>query len=130
MEDRELEALAKRLGEGAAAAVDPERTAESVVQRLRAEPALGVRWWRRSGVAHAAAAAVLVVAAGVFVIRSTTEGRVALAAPAALQELAPAELAEIIDSLRVDAPVSDLVAPSLDELSEQQLERLLQEMEG
>lgn len=133
MDDRELEALARQLGDRAAAAIDPERTAESVVARLRAEPVVAVRWWRRPGVVRAAAAAVLVIAAGVFVARSTRDEPVTVAAvtaTATLEELAPSELSEIIDSLQVEAPVSELVAASLDELSEQQLERLLQEMEG
>ena len=43
MNDNDLERIAARLGERAAARLDVERTAAAVVARLRSRPA--VAWW-------------------------------------------------------------------------------------
>ena len=66
MDDRELEQLAKRLGERAASNLDVERTAQQVLARLRAQPAPVVRWWERINVLRAAAVAIVIVGAGLL----------------------------------------------------------------
>jgi hypothetical protein len=109
IEDRDLEGLAPRLGRRRAGEVDPEAARRMV------------------------AAAVLILAAGLFVARSGPDrpvGQVLVPVPVVLDELAAAELVEIIDSLDVDGPVYELVPASLHDLSERQLERLLENMEG
>jgi hypothetical protein len=127
MDDDRLEAVARRLGEEGERRVNPERVVERVLDRLRSEPvevdtrprAGGRRWGR------ALAAAALVAAIGLG-IRYPAEP-VALAT--GLAELGPAELAEVIDSLEIDAPVGELVV-GLNDLSEEQLETLLRRLEG
>lgn len=132
MEDHELEVLAKRLGEREAAGVDADRTAEAVVARLRTAPVV-VRLWRKSAVRWIAAAAVLLVAIGLAVYQPS-ETPVALdptpPVPVTIEELAATELTELMDSLEVEAPVSEFVPVSLEDLSSRQLETLLQSMEG
>jgi hypothetical protein len=132
IEDRDLEGLAPRLGRRRAGEVDPEATATAVVGRLRSERSV-VHWWRLPAARRMVAAAVLILAAGLFVARSGPDrpvGQVLVPVPVVLDELAAAELVEIIDSLDVDGPVYELVPASLHDLSERQLERLLENMEG
>jgi hypothetical protein len=131
-EEHELEALAKQLGDREAEGIDAERVATAVLARLKTEPAVA-HWWRRPVLRQVAAAAVLVLAVGLFVARPGTRqppspGEVPLVV--SLDELAPPELAEIIDSLAVDAPVSEFVPASLEDLSARQLELLLENLEG
>lgn len=133
IDDRDLEALARQLGQHRAEAVDPEETAAAVVGRLRSARSEDHWWSRRRAVRRLAAAAVLVLAAGLFVIRSGSDrplGQEAGFAALGLEELAAGELIQIIDSLDVDRPVFELVAPTLENLSERQLELLLENMEG
>lgn len=132
IEDRDLEALARQLGQHRAERIDPEETAAAVVGRLRSARA-GDHWWSRPAFRRLAAAAVLVVAAGLFFARSgldRTLGQAVASAPLGLDELAAGELIQLIDSLDVDRPVHELVPPTLESLSERQLELLLQNMEG
>src|SRR5678816_3956487 len=101
MDDRELEQLAKRLGERAASNLDVERTAQQVLARLRAQPAPVVRWWERIDVLRAAAVAVIIVGAGLLAQRLGLEPGPATRAselPAAtLQTLSQNELEEVLD---------------------------------
>lgn len=132
IDDRDLEALARQLGRQRAEEVDPEETATAVVGRLRSARSED-HWWSRRAVRRVAAAAVLVLAAGLFVARSGPDrplGQEAGSAPLGLEELAAGELIQIMDSLDVDRPVFELVTPTLENLSERQLELLLEDMEG
>jgi hypothetical protein len=115
-EEHELEALAKQLGDREAEGIDAERVATAVLARLKTEPAVA-HWWRRP---------VLLARPGTR--QPPSPGEVPLVV--SLDELAPPELAEIIDSLAVDAPVSEFVPASLEDLSARQLELLLENLEG
>jgi len=135
MDDDRLEAVARRLGEEGERRVNPERVVERVLDRLRSEPvevdtrprAGGRRWGR------ALAAAALVAAIGLGIRYQISDRATNPAEPVALAtglaELGPAELAEVIDSLEIDAPVGELVV-GLNDLSEEQLETLLRRLEG
>ncbi len=52
------------------------------------------------------------------------------AGPMALEELTAADLGEVLDSLTYEAPVSEFVAASLDDLDESQLRELLATLES
>jgi len=133
MDERQLEHLAQRLGERAESSLDVERTARAVLKRLREEPVRAV-WWRRTPVLQSlAAAAVVVLTAGILVTNHVLDGGrspAELFAPVELQELSLEELEEVYDSLFVEAPVYELVAVGLHDLNENELEELLQLMEG
>lgn len=132
MSERELERQAARLGRDEAAGLDVERVTARVLEQLRTGDRIRtpVRWRRVA----AAAAAALVLAAGTLVWRgaggASPEARIALA-PVPLEELDAPVLAEVLDSLTLEAPAADLVArPTLDDLDEGQLRALLAMMEG
>ncbi len=132
LSDRQVEELAKRLGNVAGARLDVDAVASGVVERLRAEPE-GVVWWRRQMpvLGAIASAAAMVLAVGVL-----ADGREYLGgeeqglstAAVELQALTVDELEEVYDSLSFDAPVFELSAASLEDLSVGQLEELLQRM--
>ncbi len=132
MDEKEIERLAAELGARDGERSDPDWTAHSVLARLRAE-AMRRPWWRRPGVLRVAAAGIIVIAAAVAAERAFgPNAGVAgeFPAPAELQELAAPELAEVLDSLEIAAPVSELVAVDLGDLNETQLRELLEWMES
>ncbi len=133
MDERQLERLAKRLGERAEAKLDVELTARAVLKRLREEP-VRVVWWRRAPVLQGlAVAAVVVLTAGILVTSHVLDGGrtpAELFAPVELQELSLEELEEVYDSLALEAPVYEMVAVGLHDLNESELEELLRLMEG
>jgi hypothetical protein len=133
MDERELERLAQRLGARAADNLDVEKVAQSVVRRLRTEPA-PVVWWRRIPrlQAVAAAAAIVLVAGVVTVSRiGRDNNEVADLTPLAeLQTLNNDELEQVFDSLVLDAPVFEYSDYGLQDMNEGQLQELLQRMEG
>jgi len=133
MDERQLERLAQRLGTEAADNLDVERVARSVVRRLRTEPA-HVVWWRRIPRLQAvAAAAVIVLTAGVVTVsRMVGDGNEVadLPALAELQALTTDELEEVFDSLVIDAPVFEYTDYGLHDMNEGQLQELLQRLEG
>lgn len=133
MDERELERLAQRLGSQAADNLDVERVARSVVQRLRTEPA-PVVWWRRIPRLQAvAAAAVIVLTAGVLTVsRIVGDGSEIADLPslAELQALTTDELEQVFDSLVIDAPVFEYTDYGLHDMNEGQLQELLQRLEG
>ncbi|MBI4499674.1 MAG: hypothetical protein HY700_00795 [Gemmatimonadetes bacterium] len=132
MNEIDLERIANRLGERAAAELDVERTAAAVVSRLRSRPA--VAWWRSSTLLRLAAALALTVGAGLFAYRTTsgpsTPSAAAANTPALLQGLSSDELEEVLDSLSLEAPAHERVALGLHDLNDEQLKELLQKMEG
>jgi len=135
MDERELERLARRLGTRAADGLDVEKVAQSVVSRLRTEPEpVPVVWWRRVPRLQAvAAAAVIVLAAGVITVSQMGHNRADVAdlePLAELQTLTSDELVEVFDSLVIDAPVFEYSDFGLQDMNEGQLEELLQRMEG
>lgn len=133
MDERELERLAQQLGNQAADNLDVERVARSVVQRLRTEPA-PVVWWRRiPRLQAAAAAAVIVLTAGVVTVSQIVgDGSEIADLPslAELQALTTDELEQVFDSLVIDAPVFEYTDYGLHDMNEGQLQELLQRLEG
>ena len=133
IDDRELERLAARLGEEAGRRVDPARTADAVVARLRAVEQPARRWWGDVRVFRAAAVIVAIVGSGIVVreaLRSGVTRTEQIAQPVELVELATAELAEILDTLEFEAPVAEFTSGGLVGLSETELQELLATMEG
>jgi hypothetical protein len=132
MNETDLERIAARLGERAAARLDVERTAAAVVHRLRAERQVSV-WRRSSTLLRMAAAVTLLVGAGLFGYRLAHQPAAdAPPAPviASLQTLSPDEMQEVLDSLAVESPAYENVAVGLHDLSNEQLTELLHRMEG
>lgn len=131
MNDANLERLAKQMGARPAAAIDPQKTAWAVLTRLRSSPQQRP-WWRRVGLVPVAAAATLMLASGLAIRQWVSNGGsgMTLPVPVELQDLAHEELAEVLDSLEWEVPVSELVPLTLADLSESELQELLQAMEG
>lgn len=132
MNEHELEAFARGLGRREAAALDVERVAARVVERLGAGDRVREPFgWRR---ALAAAAAVVVLLGGTVLWRgadSPAPGARVAVGPVPLDELDAPVLSEMLDSLTYQGPAADLVArPTLDDLDEGQLQELLAVMEG
>jgi hypothetical protein len=132
MNESDIERVAARLGQRAAARLDVERTASAVVARLRAEKRVSV--WRRSiTLLQMAAAVSLLVGGGVAGYRLLQQPRAAGAmAPvvASLQTLSSTEMEEVLDSLATESPAYENVAVGLHDLSNEQLTELLHQMEG
>lgn len=132
IDDRELEQLARRIGESRAADVDPQRVAWAVMARLRREGGVP-GWWRRWQLlpVTAAAAALLAIGLGLneFAVRAAQTPE-PIPVAVSLNELGTDELTQVLDSLETDVPVSELVTPSIVDLSESELTRLLKAMEG
>ncbi len=132
MDDERIERLAPSLGRGAEQAVDLDRVARAVVARIREERGRPTRPWTRSPLLRAAAL-VGVLIAGSLVLRDGASVSTTLtdfAGPVALEELTATDLSEVLDSLTYDAPVSEFVAASLDDLDESQLRELLATLES
>jgi hypothetical protein len=78
-----------------------------------------------------AAAATLVLVVGLGIRELTQDGtEEQIAVPIEFAELPDDALQEVLDSLALDAPVSDLVPVALNELTESELTALLETMEG
>lgn len=134
MDDRQLEQLAKGLGQRAAEGLDVEATASAVLRRLKAEP-IRILWWKRAPVIRSlAAAAVLILTAGILVTNQLgpngSGAVVGAPVPVELAALSETELEEVFDSLYVEAPVYELADAALGDLTEGELEELLRLMEG
>ena len=134
MNDSELERIAARLGDRAAARLDVDQTAAAVLSRLRTRER-AVSWSTGPILLRLAAAVVLAVGGGLYGYRlfsgSTAPGTaVANVEVPALQALASNELEEVLDSLSTDAPASEVIAVGLQNLNNDQLTELLRQMEG
>jgi hypothetical protein len=133
MEERDLETMARGLGRSRAEALDLERVAKGVVERLRGE-AVAVRssrpvWWAPRLV-RLAAAVVLFLAGGILFSNLPRGGeRVARPVVPQLYELSEEQLVEILDSLAFEMPVFERVV-GLSDLDEVELRELLRAMEG
>jgi hypothetical protein len=130
--ERDLERLAPRLGEDAAAQVDVDRVAEGVAARLRAAGGVTPVWPVGRWLAMAAGIA-LMVSAGWFTFgRDGTPPSVGsgpVLTPG-LQDLSAAELRQVLDSLGPPSPAGLEGQGTLDDLDAEQLETLLTMMEG
>ena len=130
MNEQDIERAAAELGSDVR--IDVERVARRVVAELRtkAVPAL---WWRRASVLRAAAAIAILVTGGVLVDRiaenSADDAAVSLL-PVGLEELSTTGLNEVLDSLDLFTPASELTPASLNDFDEVQLRELLVAMEG
>lgn len=138
LHDATLHELAKRLGARAAERLDVERTAQAVLTRLRTEPRPGVAaWlWMRPTWLKVAAAAVLVLGAGLVTrgaLQEPSSGS-AVAAPLSedLSDLTPAQLREAMRSLEQPLIVENVgaVETTLDGLSAAELRALLRALEA
>ena len=136
MNDRDLERVAQQLGSRAANALDAERVAARVIERLRAEPlkqrAPARQWFVGMPVAFRVAAALALLVAGGLVARRVVvdgDGPFAVVAPL-LPDLSADELHEVLDSLAFEAPLPEDLAVGLTDLTESQLRELLKLMEG
>ncbi len=129
--DHDIEQLAKQLGERAAAQVDPQKTAWAVMARLRQQPKRRP-WFLRFGLMPSAAAATLILASGLAIHQLVTSGGngFVFPMPVEIEEMADAELEEVLDSLAWDTPVSELLPVTLADLDESELTELLESMEG
>jgi len=138
--DAALRELAQRLGSGAAARLDVERTAQAVVARLRREPrATAARWlWRQPAWLRVAAAVVILVGAG-LVVRggggSPTSRDAAPVEPGAaeLNELSAEQLQEVLQTVGHPAGGQESVLSQdvgLEELNAPELRALLESLEG
>jgi len=130
MSDQDIERAAAELGSDVR--IDVERVARRVVAELRtkAVPAL---WWRRASVLRAAAAIAILVTGGVLVDRiaeNSAEDAAASLLPVGLEELSTTGLNEVLDSLDLFTPASELTPASLNDFDEVQLRELLVAMEG
>ncbi|MCH8145080.1 MAG: hypothetical protein IIA55_10210 [Gemmatimonadetes bacterium] len=130
MNEQDIERAAAELGSDVR--IDVERVARRVVAELRtkAVPAL---WWRKASVLRAAAAIAILVTGGVLVDRiaenSADDAAVSLL-PVGLEELSTTGLNEVLDSLDLFTPASELTPASLNDFDEVQLRELLVAMEG
>ena len=135
-----LEAAVRALDARAAARsarVSPDRVASRVLERLRREGMVeaGQVWWLRPAALRAAAAVVLVVAAGwtVSVMREHA-GQTALRLPVttAVDSLSTGQLEAVLQAVsEVRSGNFEPVAPSneaLDSLSEEQLQQVLRSL--
>lgn len=130
MNDQDIERAAAELGSDVR--IDVERVARRVVAELRtkAVPAL---WWRRASVLRAAAAIAILVTGRVLVDRiaeNSAEDAAASLLPVGLEELSTTGLNEVLDSLDLFTPASELTPASLNDFDELQLRELLVAMEG
>jgi hypothetical protein len=135
-DDSALRARAQRLGGRAAERLDVERIAEQVVDRLRQDRARGIAHrshWVRVGWLRVAAAIVVLAGAGLL-LRRTFQAP----APQApfvsdeLQGLSTTELRDVLGSLdrTLETPVPDSSTENLNDLTTEQLEAVLQSLEG
>ena len=130
MNEQDIERAAAELGSDVR--IDVERVARRVVAELRtkAVPAL---WWRKASVLRAAAAIAILVTGGVLVDRiaeNSAEDAAVSLLPVGLEELSTTGLNEVLDSLDLFTPASELTPASLDDFDEVQLRELLVAMEG
>ena len=130
MNEQDIERAAAELGSDVQ--IDVERVARRVVAQLRtkAVPAL---WWRRASVLRAAAAIAILVTGRVLVDRiaeNSAEDAAASLLPVGLEELSTTGLNEVLDSLDLFTPASELTPASLNDFDELQLRELLVAMEG
>ncbi len=130
-DDRDVERLAPRLGRQAAARVDAQKTVWAVLARLRREPERR-SWWRRVKLVPLAAAAAVLIASGLAVEawRNAGNGGIVFPLPSEIEELAAAELTEVLDTLELEVPMAEIMPATLSDLSESELMQLLESMEG
>lgn len=135
MNDRELEQLAKGLGDRAAERLDVEQTAAAVLERLRREPAAR-RWgWVQPGWLRIAAAVVVLLGAGWFarpwIERPEPRADIVVSVAADLSDLSAEELRELLATLdqTLDVTGSGPADAGLEGLDERELRALMGSLE-
>lgn len=132
MTDDQLNALAGKLGERAAARLDVEATAQAVVRRLREQPAAEPSrpWWGARAVRIAAVLAVL-AGAGVIASRLIPSRDYSDVALIDLTDFAAEDLQQLLATFDSTLAAPDSTAAAdLEGLSEQQLREVLRSLEG
>ena len=130
MNEQDIERAAVELGSDVQ--IDVERVARRVVAELRTTAVPAV-WWRKASVLRVAAAVAILVTGGVLVDRiaeNSAEDAAASSLPVGLEELSTTGLNEVLDSLDLFTPASELTPASLNDFDEVQLRELLVAMEG
>ncbi len=130
MNEQDIERAAAELGSDVQ--IDVERVARRVVAELRT-PAVPAVWWRKASVLRVAAAVAILVTGGVLVDRiaeNSAEDGATSHLPVGLGELSTTGLNEVLDSLDLFTPASELTPASLNDFDEEQLRELLVAMEG
>lgn len=138
LHDDELRQAARRLGADAAERLDVERTAQVVLDRLRAgeHPRTSPIHWMQPAWMRAAAAVVLIVGAGLLV-RHRLDHPVALASGDSVsssgefQDLSSGQLRDVLAGFDepLEAPAVHAGEAGVEDLSAPQLQALLRSME-
>jgi len=139
MNSERLESLAKRLGTDAAARLNVEATARTVVERLREEPARRTVWVQQTWL-RIAAALVLVLGGTVLASRLTPGRRPGVSTHAThfvaddLNDLSTDELRDVLTAFDEMISSDSVAVPEgstdLHELDAQQLRAVLRSLEG
>jgi hypothetical protein len=137
LNDAKLQELARHLGAQAAERIDVERTAATVVARLRAEQHAPRRLWGQipAGWLRIAAALVLLAGAGIVargVLRRPPAGDVAQTEMPDLGDLSADQLRALLNTVSQPAAVEPVSAQEvgLEDLTPQQLRALLASLEA
>ncbi len=136
LQDEELRRLAGRLGSEAAERLNVDRLASAVVTRLQSDTRPGrpaPRWWSQPGWLRAAAAILLLAGGGVLLRQTTGVTHQAHYVADDLQDLSADQLREVLGALDQTLAEPATLEPSDDDLeglTTEQLEQLLQSLEG
>jgi hypothetical protein len=139
--DEALRQVARRLGAEAADRLDVERTAQTVVARLRAgdTPARSPIHWMQPAWMRAAAGVVLIVGAGLLIYwrlhhpPETDVVPVVVASAGDLEDFSSGQLRDVLDGLDNTVEMTPTVHAGdagVDDLSETQLQSLLTAMQA
>jgi hypothetical protein len=140
--DEALRQVARRLGADAAERLDVERTAQTVVARLRAGdvPERPPIRWMQPAWMRAAAGVVLIIGAGLLVYRrlhlpaesSGVDSTIVVASTGELQDFTSGQLQDVLNGLDQPVEMTPTVhagEAGIEDLSEPQLQSLLKAME-
>ena len=135
LHDADLRRLAQTLGASAADRLDVERTASAVLQRLREKSGAEStpNWWERSRWLLAAAAVALLVGGGLLLRHRSGPAHAAHYVADDLRDLSTDELRTVLGTLDQTLALPASVEPADDDLNgltTEQLERLLESLEG
>ena len=136
LQDEELRRLAGRLGSKAADRLNVDRLASAVVAQLQSDTRPGrsaPRWGSQPGWLRTAAAILLMAGGGILLRQATRVTHQAHYVADDLQDLSADQLREVLGALDQTLAEPSAIEPSendLDGLTTEQLEQLLQSLEG
>lgn len=136
LQDEELRRLAGRLGSEAADRLNVDRLASAVVAHLQSHTRPGrpaPRWWSQPGWLRIAAAILLMAGGGILLRQAIRVTHQARYVADDLQDLSADQLREVLGALDQTLAEPSAIEPSetdLDGLTTEQLEQLLQSLEG